>query len=75
MPNRIDPHEVYRDLINWMDVTEPGWRAMDADTKADLLGRACAYFAGVSRRYRIPDGDFMPPLKLAASWVPRESVS
>jgi hypothetical protein len=57
MPNRIDPHEVYRDLINRIDATEPGWRSADADARADLLGRACAYLAEVSRRHRIPEGD------------------
>jgi hypothetical protein len=69
MLNEIDADEVYRDLINWMDGTQPFWRNLPACDKAELLDRAHRYLAAVSCRYRIPDSDFMPPLYKAATRV------
>ena len=66
MLRHIDASEVKRDLVNWMDVTSPGWRGGPAEQKRLLLERAKAYFADVSRRYRIADEEFLPPLEASA---------
>lgn len=65
----IDPAEVARDLTNWLDATAPDWRTFPEASKRDLLGQAVLYFADVSRRYRIPEAEFLPALETASRSV------
>ncbi len=70
----IDTREVVRDLVNWMDYTEAGWRSLEPETIRALLTRARVYFDQVARRHRIPEGDFQPPLRDAVESILREHV-
>ena len=72
MLNDIDPAEVFRDLINWLDNIEPRWRQLESGTKIELLTQAQAYFTSVSHRHGIPEGDFLPPLKKAVNRIRNE---
>src|SRR4051794_722191 len=72
MPNVIDANEVFRDIVNWMDGTNPGWRGRTPREIAVLVDQASVYLTGISRRYRIPESDFMPPLRAAANRVRAE---
>ena len=71
----VDTKEVRRDLINWMDYTEAGWRTLEAGARRDLLARARLYFEQVARRHRIPETDFQPPFTDAVESVLREHAS
>ncbi len=65
----IDTREVIRDLINWMDYTDAGWRCLEPGAKRTLLTRAHRYFEQVARRHRIPEADFQPPLRDAVESI------
>ncbi len=65
----IDTREVVRDLINWMDYTDAGWRGLEPWARRDLLARARLYFEQVARRHRIPEADFQPPLRDAVESI------
>jgi hypothetical protein len=65
----IDTREVVRDLINWMDYTDAGWRGREPGARRDLLARARLYFEQVARRHRIPEPDFQPPLRDAVESI------
>ena len=62
---KIDTREVIRDLVNWMDGTDAGWRSLEPMERRELLGRAHLYFEVVARRHRIPESDFRTPLSAA----------
>ena len=49
----IDTREVVRDLINWMDYTDAGWRDLEPGARRDLLARARLYFEQVARRHHL----------------------
>ncbi len=70
----IDTREVVRDLINWMDHTDAGWRDLEPGARRDLLARARVYFEQVARRHRIPEADFQPPLRDAVESILSEHV-
>src|SRR3954447_14420189 len=72
MPNEIDANEIFRDIVSWMDGTDPGWRGRTPREIAALVDQASAYLTGISRRYRIPESDFMPSLRAAANRVRAE---
>jgi hypothetical protein len=70
----VDTKEVRRDLINWMDYTEAGWRGLEPGARRDLLARARSYFEQVARRHRIPEKDFQPPLRDTVESILRAHV-
>jgi hypothetical protein len=72
---KIDTREVARDLINWMDYTDAGWRALEPMAMRELLKRAHLHFEQVARSHRIPESDFRTPLDDAMDRVLREHVS
>ena len=72
---KIDTGEVVRDLVNWMDGTDPGWRALEPIARWELLTLAYLYFEQVARRHRIPEQDFRTPLDDALAAVLREHGS
>jgi hypothetical protein len=67
MPDRpaMDPDEIARDLTNWLDTGHSHWRTLDPAARLNLLARAAAYFEEVTRRYRIPEPEYLPPLRAA----------
>lgn len=67
----IDAREVVRDLTNWLDYTEPGWRTLEPGAKRELVARARRSFEEVARRHCIPDPDFLPPLSEAEQTILR----
>ena len=71
----IDTREVIRDLMNWMDGTDAGWRSLEPTERRELLGRAYLYFEEVARRHHIPESDFRTPLSAAVEAVLREHAS
>ena len=72
---KIDTWEVVRDLVNWMDGTDPGWRALEPTARRELLTRAHLYFEQVARRHRIPEEHFRTPLDDAVATVLHEHAS
>jgi hypothetical protein len=71
----IDSREVIRDLINWMDYTDAGWRSLEPMAIRELLNGAHHYFEQVARSHRIPESDFRTPLDDAMEAVLREHGS
>ena len=71
----IDTREVIRDLVNWMDGTDPGWRSLEPMERRELLGRAHLYFEQVALQHCIPESDFRTPLDAAVAAVLREHAS